>query len=258
MNEQLTEVFKALAHPYRQSILDLLAARPMTTGEVSDHFTEVSRYAVMKHLNTLVEANLVVARKKGRKRYNYLNVMPLQMIKERWLNGYDSLMAESLLNVRELSENPEEEKIMAENLENQLFEIEQEVQIKAPRQDVFHALTHKINGWWSERLFKDSVMEVEPRLGGKFIETGEDGKAALWGMITYIVPDSEIWLDGNLGMPGPVKGHYQYKLEELDEGTTQLKLSHSVVGPHVSDWRKDYENGWRRLLETKLKDYLEK
>ncbi|HET7578898.1 MAG TPA: metalloregulator ArsR/SmtB family transcription factor [Bacillales bacterium] len=250
LDEHLTEVFKALAHSVRRTILDLLTKGPMTTGELSSHFREVSRYAVMKHLKTLEDANLVVTRKKGRERYNYLNIVPLQEMKRRWLNGYDALAADTLLNIKKISEE--------ENAMESSFDIEQEVKINVSRKKVFHALTENIEQWWSERLFEDSVMTVEPKLGGTFVEKCEDGKAALWGTITYLDPEKELWLDGVLGMPGPVKSFYKYTLETSDDETTILKLSHSAVGPHVDEVKEDYQDGWKKLLGTKLKDFLEK
>ena len=43
-------VFKALADPTRRRILDLLRARPRTTGELCGSFG-TTRFAVMKHLD---------------------------------------------------------------------------------------------------------------------------------------------------------------------------------------------------------------
>jgi predicted transcriptional regulator len=52
INEELSHLFKALAHPTRVDILDLLKKGPISTGELSEQFY-VSRYAIMKHLTIL-------------------------------------------------------------------------------------------------------------------------------------------------------------------------------------------------------------
>ena len=78
-------MFKALADPTRRAMLDLLKKRQRTTGELVDHFPDLSRCGVMKHLEILVEANLVVIRREGRFRWNHLNPAPLQHVLERWL-----------------------------------------------------------------------------------------------------------------------------------------------------------------------------
>ncbi|MDM5155059.1 winged helix-turn-helix domain-containing protein [Bacillus sp. DX1.1] len=71
-NETLANMFKALAHPMRIKILDLIKDRPMSTGELSKQF-QVTRFAVMKHIDILEEAGLLVHRKVERTRLNYLN-----------------------------------------------------------------------------------------------------------------------------------------------------------------------------------------
>ncbi|SFA87049.1 MULTISPECIES: helix-turn-helix transcriptional regulator [unclassified Bacillus (in: firmicutes)] len=68
----LADIFKALSHPSRVEILDFLKTGPLTTGDLSNKFN-VSRYAVMKHLQILEDCGLVIVRRKGRTRLNYLN-----------------------------------------------------------------------------------------------------------------------------------------------------------------------------------------
>lgn len=63
--------WRALADPRRRQILEDLRGGPRTTGELARRF-EISRYGVMKHLSTLVEAGLVRAERRGRERWNHL------------------------------------------------------------------------------------------------------------------------------------------------------------------------------------------
>lgn len=72
---------------------------PRTTSELSDLF-EVSRFAVMKNLTILERAGLVVVRRRGRERWNHLNVVPLQRIYERWLRPYEAQWASTLLQLK--------------------------------------------------------------------------------------------------------------------------------------------------------------
>ena len=58
-------VFKALADPTRRHVLELLRARPMTAGELSDHFP-VSKPTMSAHFAVLREANLVETLKAGK------------------------------------------------------------------------------------------------------------------------------------------------------------------------------------------------
>lgn len=83
MDDELSALFKALGHPVRRRIFDLLKESPKTTGELNDFFPEVSRYAIMKHLSALQEGKLVIVRREGKYRFNYLNVIPLEVMNER-------------------------------------------------------------------------------------------------------------------------------------------------------------------------------
>lgn len=60
----MNRVFKALADPTRRRVLELLRQRPMTAGELSDHF-EVSKPTMSAHFAVLREADLVDASKQG-------------------------------------------------------------------------------------------------------------------------------------------------------------------------------------------------
>ena len=81
-------VFKALAGADRRRILDLLRDAPMTTGDVGSHLPHLDRTTVMQHLRKLEEAGLVITKKEGRCRWNYLDVAPIQRIHERWISTY--------------------------------------------------------------------------------------------------------------------------------------------------------------------------
>jgi DNA-binding transcriptional ArsR family regulator len=60
----MNRVFKALADPTRRKVLELLRQRPMTAGELCEHFP-VSRPTMSAHFNVLREADLVDAHKQG-------------------------------------------------------------------------------------------------------------------------------------------------------------------------------------------------
>jgi DNA-binding transcriptional ArsR family regulator len=81
-------VFKALAHPRRRSMLDHLKDGPKTTGALCEVFPEMDRCTVMQHLKVLEEADLLVVRREGRERWNHLNAMPIKQIHDRWISQY--------------------------------------------------------------------------------------------------------------------------------------------------------------------------
>ena len=101
MDDALDAVFKALADPTRRTILDLLKPGPRTTGQLCGAFPDLSRFAVMKHLGILADAGLVLVRREGRKRFNYLNTVPIRQVYERWMGPYAELWSSSLLRLKD-------------------------------------------------------------------------------------------------------------------------------------------------------------
>jgi DNA-binding transcriptional ArsR family regulator len=85
-------------------MLDLLAERPRTTGELSAAFGKLSRFAVMKHLSVLHRAGLIVVTRQGRQRWNSLNPVPLREVLRKWVGQNEERWADGLLNIRDAAE----------------------------------------------------------------------------------------------------------------------------------------------------------
>jgi DNA-binding transcriptional ArsR family regulator len=98
MSTESTEdlVFKALAAPIRRKILDRLKNNPQTTGDLCSTFAALDRCTVMQHLRVLEEADLIVAVRRGRERWNHLNPLPIRDIHERWIGPYAAFAVEKL------------------------------------------------------------------------------------------------------------------------------------------------------------------
>jgi DNA-binding transcriptional ArsR family regulator len=81
-------IFKALGDSRRREILDLLKNRGRTTGELCEHFKQLDRCTVMQHLSVLEKADLVIAKREGRLRWNYINPLPIKELHDRWIGSY--------------------------------------------------------------------------------------------------------------------------------------------------------------------------
>ncbi|MFN4185955.1 MAG: ArsR/SmtB family transcription factor [Hyphomonas sp.] len=81
-------IFKALAAPVRRAILDALKDNPQTTTELCARFPDIDRCTVMQHLKVLEGADLVIAHKVGRVRWNHLNALPIKEIHDRWIGPH--------------------------------------------------------------------------------------------------------------------------------------------------------------------------
>jgi DNA-binding transcriptional ArsR family regulator len=97
----LEPVWRALSNPIRRRMLDVLREGPRTTGALADGFPDLSRFAVMQHLRVLEEGGLVVHRRRGRQRFNYLNPVPIQQIFNRWVSRYQGPWLESLVALKD-------------------------------------------------------------------------------------------------------------------------------------------------------------
>ena len=81
-------IFKALAAPVRRAMLDALKDHPQTTTELCARFPQIDRTTVMQHLKVLESADLVIAHKVGRVRWNHLNALPIKAIHDRWIGPH--------------------------------------------------------------------------------------------------------------------------------------------------------------------------
>ena len=106
--DPLDEVWKALANPWRRYLLDLVRGGPRTTGELADACAGLSRFAVMQHLEVLTEARLIVPRRRGRRRYNHLNPVPIQRIHERWVKAFEGHWASALVGLKKTLEEQDD------------------------------------------------------------------------------------------------------------------------------------------------------
>lgn len=249
--------WKALADPTRRRLLDLLRDRSQTTSELSAHFAPgLSRFAVMKHLHVLHQADLVVVRQRGRERWHSLNAVPLRHIYERWVSSYASDWAASLLQLKRTAER--ERSRQQEERAMETLRIEQEVLIEASPQRVFEALTTHVDAWWMQGYgCPHSTFHLEPLAGGRFYEDfGQGQGSALYATVTYLEPGKKLRMTGPMAMSGPVMGTVSFDLEPEAQGT-RLKLSHCIIGLVDDEVRETYTNGWQELLGKHLKRFVE-
>jgi uncharacterized protein YndB with AHSA1/START domain len=248
-------VWKALADPTRRAILDLLRERPRTTGELSGAFPQVTRFAVMKHLGVLQQADLVVVRPRGRERWNHLNGVPLRRAYERWMGRYADRSAATMLRLKEAAEDRQREGEMTATGQIGLatLDIVDEVAVAAPREKVFDALC-RVGDWWPHKFVEGGRVHFEPVVGGRFWEEWPDDGGALYATVSSIRRPSKLEYTGPMGMAGPVTSVISFELEERDAGTL-VRKTHRAFGDIDEETRESYTAGWKQVLEA-LQRYL--
>ena len=110
MRDRFDPVWKALSDPTRRAILDFLRPGPRTTTEIVEHFPDLTRFNVMKHMDVLRETDLLKTRADGRRRMNSLNVIPIRQIYEHWVSGYQDLWASQLVHLKQTLEGADKKK----------------------------------------------------------------------------------------------------------------------------------------------------
>jgi DNA-binding transcriptional ArsR family regulator len=108
-SNDLDLIWKALADETRRSILDCLRDGPKKTTDIVERFPELSRFGVMKHLQVLRDAGLVMTREEGRTCLNSLNAVPIRLIYERWVSKFAEHWATTLIRLKESLEKTQGE-----------------------------------------------------------------------------------------------------------------------------------------------------
>jgi DNA-binding transcriptional ArsR family regulator len=106
LDDELGNVFKALADPTRRFLLDLLFDRDGRTLTELESELEMTRFGVMKHLRVLEDANLVVTQRSGREKFHFLNPVPIRQIHDRWIDKYTQSRVSALLDLKTSLERP--------------------------------------------------------------------------------------------------------------------------------------------------------
>ena len=108
VGETVDTVIAALADPTRRKVLDLIAAQGEATATTLAELLPVSRQAVVKHLQVLESANLVVRLRVGREVLFSADTGPLDA-SARWLADLSSAWDRRLAALKERAEAAEED-----------------------------------------------------------------------------------------------------------------------------------------------------
>ncbi len=224
------DIWRALANPSRRRLLDALRSGPRTTGDLAAALPELSRFAVMQHLNVLVDAGLVLVRRRGRHRFNHLNPVPLRRAYERWVNRFaDVAAAEALALGRHMEEQPMP---VATDEQVRVVRIETEIRFRAAPERVFRALTDgdEVRQWYPHTYGGDRVQRVvlEQRVGGAQFEDWGDGRGHVYGQVLEWDPPRRQVVRSRL-MPGTVFD--TVTTVEPDAAGSVLRQSKVIVGP---------------------------
>lgn len=261
MKLDLEQVWRGLSNPIRRQALDMLREGPLTTGQLVDRFPELTRFAVMQHLGVLEESGLLLVRREGRNRFNYLNPVPLRMIYERWVNEHADLAADTAMRIKRFAEQrPKGEDVPGSESAmeaGRIVKIETEVAISAPADRVFAAITTELDAWWPHRFKPTGKMVLEAFAGGRCFEDWGNGAGAHHGFIVWWEPPIKFVATG----PGVMyRGFECYDVQSVvpdpdGEGCVYRK-STTFWGAVPDETVTMFRDGARGLMEKYLKAYV--
>ncbi len=209
----------------------------------------------MQHLGVLEEANLVLARREGRNRLNYLNPIPMREVYERWINSHASVAAETALHLKRYAQTTQEVGKMDSNTYRQV-RIEMEMHIAAAPERVFSALTEELGNWWPHRYKEGSKVTSDAEIGGKIQEHFANGGGALYGTYVYVDKPNRLMSSGPSSMHKGVQSFNSETMTADGDGTI-YKRELTIWGDVSDDMEKMFREGSRAMMEQALRGYLE-
>ena len=230
--------FKAIADPTRRRILQLVAGRERSAGEIAAAFA-VTRPAVSQHLAALRHAGLVVERRQGTRRLYRARPEglgePLLFLQTFWDERLARLRLEAEVPAgSETSEGTER------------VTVTREILIAAPPSSVWDLLTDaaRMPRWMGR------VAELDPRPGGQYRVEVLPGQVASGTFVDVDVPRRLVHTWGWEGYPRavvpPGATVVSYELEPVPAGTL-LRLDHAFLPTMRS--AGSHSRGWAHYLE---------
>ena len=134
--------------------------------------------------------------------------------------------------------------------------------VQAPQATAWRVFTEKMGTWWPLAQYKigktnavDAI--VEPRVGGRWYERGDDGSTCDWGTVLAWEPHSRLVLSWDISadwQPDPaLKTEIEIRFIAEDKNRTRVELEHRRLdryGARREEMRRifDKEGDWGRLL----------
>jgi uncharacterized protein YndB with AHSA1/START domain len=135
--------------------------------------------------------------------------------------------------------------------------------VKAPPAIAWRVFTEKMGTWWPLGHYKigkanavDAVLE--PRVGGRWYERGEDGSTCDWGRVLAWEPHSRLvltWdIDANWQYDPKLNTEIEVRFIPEANDVTRVELEHRHLdryGARRDEMRRifDTEGDWGKLLE---------
>jgi uncharacterized protein YndB with AHSA1/START domain/DNA-binding transcriptional ArsR family regulator len=239
-------VFKALADETRRALLDKLRVKDGQTLTELQSSLDMTRFGVMKHLDVLEAAGLVVTRKEGRFKFHYLNTAPIQDMVDRWIEPITRQpMTRALLNlkselegVQTMADTPKPDFVL-------------ETFIRTTPQKLWEALTR---GDMSKHYYiAQAALKGDIKTGAEYQYLTPDGHVMLSGEIIAAEPTSRLEMSfvPHWGNQKHAASRNVYEIEQRGEATKLTILHYGLA-----KGQEGVKEGWAKIAAS-LKSLLE-
>lgn len=135
------------------------------------------------------------------------------------------------------------------------------IEVNCNAETAFTIFTDKIATWWPLDKNTISAMEgkiaktvsIEPRVGGKIIETSFENKPLEWGSVTRFDRGERLTLSWQLASSPDIEPTIvDVKFIPIDGDKTRVELTHDNFqghGDNAQNHRDNYDNGWVGVFE---------
>jgi len=240
-------IFKAFADKSRRQILDLVKNKPgININELTEYF-EFTRFAVMKHIKILEDANLIVSEKSGKNKLLYLNAMPIQYIYDRWISQFSKYWASNLSELKYSLENE------GEKMETELKHIFV-TYIKTTKEKLWEALT---KSEFTQKYYYGAEIHSDLKVGSEIYYTRKNEKGETYvpvkGKILEIIPMKKLVHTFQM-LNNDKPSQVTFEIEDAED-SVKLTLTHDNFEGKTETYNSVVE-GWP-LIFSALKTLLE-
>lgn len=251
----MDEIASALGDGARWRIVELLAERPRSVGELAE-LTGLRQPQTTKHLQTLARSGLVTVTPLGQRRVYSLEPAPLKAFELRVHKLVETTEAHAgdrdVIARYQASIDAETAAADHEHwADGRTFSFERV--LPAPRAVVWRHWVDPtlLKAWWAPPSMAVTECVIEPREGGRaaLAYRDADGTYRSEGRVHSATPDERLVFD--LTVPDAFTGTYDLTLAET-AGTTRLRLDLTITESTVdaAQFVAGIETGWGQVLDN--------
>lgn len=136
--------------------------------------------------------------------------------------------------------------------------------VRAPQEVAWRVFTEKMGTWWpltTHKIGKAKAVDavIEPRVGGRWYERGDDGSTCAWGRVLLWDPHSRLVLSweitGDWKHDSGLKTEVEVRFIADGKNGTRVELEHrhlDAYGARRDEMRGIFgsEGGWSGLLAS--------